>query len=959
MQIGLQNASIERQQAVTLQLDRFGDAGGDLVQLESIKGFDLEQLKFVWMASDYVAEQCVRRPQMLMDLLASGDLSASYDADGHPKRFDQPFSRLVQPTEAELMKQLRDFRNREMVRIAWRDIANLAPLEETLMDLSTLAETCIQGACDYLHAQLAQQLGEPLNEKKELQQLVVIGMGKLGAWELNFSSDIDLIFAFPEAGQTGGARPVANEQFFTKMAQGLVRVLNNITADGFVFRVDTRLRPFGKSGPLVLNFSALALYYEQHGREWERYAWIKARALTGDLPARANLMALMQPFIYRRYLDYGAIESLRDMKRMIEKELLKNRELESNIKLGRGGIREVEFIAQAFQLVRGGSDSRLQELRVLHVLQVLAEFGVMSEEEIAELNAAYCFLRLVENRLQQYRDQQTHTLPTNPDERQRLANSLGYLDWPSFNQVLEQHRSRVSYHFSLVFAATSSELDHAPLSVDCFVDGDASVAAASLEEFGFEQPEELVEPIRQFFQSSRLRSMSAQGRKRLDQLMPLVLKTIASLEQPLIPLQRILVLLEDVAGRSVYLSLLIENPSALSQLVKLSVASSWIVKQLSACPILLDQLLDPQTLYHPLDRQHLREELQLAVASIEPNDEEAQLYAMLSFAQANQLRVAAADITGDTPLMKVSDHLTYIAEAVLEYALELAWAHLIKRHGHPCFEIDGESRRAGFAIIAYGKLGGFELGYGSDLDLVFVHNSRGSKQQTDGENCVDNQLFFTRLAQRLIHLLNVRLSSGQLYELDMRLRPNGKSGLLVTSLDAFEKYQRESAWIWEHQALVKTRAVAGDAELCSQFEQVRLAVLGRARALVELKDEVLKMRDKMRQSLDKSTAENVDLKQGKGGLVDIEFMVQFAALRWGASYPSVIHYSDNIRIIEALMAEELIAAETGSFMISTYRALRRQLHRNSLNELGKSVDQTLFSEQRQQVVELSSSWFEV
>ena len=906
-------------------------------------------LKRVWEASDYVAQSCLRGPDLLPRLVASGDLERSYETGEVDALLRERLQGIAD--QPSLARALRLFRRYQMVRIIWRDLAGAAPLAETLKDLSALADACVDQALDFLYERACAESGTPRSPEGVPQRLVVVGMGKLGARELNLSSDIDLIFAYPEQGETDGPRALTNEEFFTRVCQRLVQVLDKQEVDGFVFRVDTRLRPFGTAGPLAISFEFIEDYYQSQAREWERYAMIKARVVAGDRKAGEQLQEMLRPFVYRRYLDFGAIESLRDMKGMITREL-RHKGMEANIKLGPGGIREIEFIGQAFQLIRGGREPELQIRPILAVLAVLGRKGHLPQYAVSELSEAYEFLRRVENRLQAWADRQTHVLPAKPEARLRLARSMGFEAWDDFDAELQRQRQRVQGHFDRVFAAPQAEHDQGASGLGAMwrEQWKAKPALEALTAAGFADPEAALDRIQRFRESRAFRSLSSRGRERLDRLMPLLLEAVAGLELPDLPLQRLLPLLEAIIQRSAYVALLMESPLVLSQLVRLTAVSAWIPRQLARYPLLLDELLDPRRLYSPLHRQELEGELESLTGHLDSEDLEQQMELLRQFAQSNMLRVAAADITGAIPLMVVSDYLTEIAEVVLQRVLDYAWGHMTRRHGRPS-GIEGQGY--GFAVVGYGKLGGIELGYGSDLDLVFLHGTRDGGAVTDGPSPLANEVFYARLGRRIIHMLTTQTPSGILYEADMRLRPNGASGMLVSSLEAFEIYQLESAWTWEHQALLRARAVAGDSMVRAHFERIRRQVLGRARDAEKLRTDVREMRERMRAQLDKSGGGRFDLKQGVGGIADIEFMVQYEVLRWAHEYPDLLEYSDNIRLLLGLGRHRLLTSEAVRDLGNAYRALRAAYHRNALQDEPGLVPEEPYAQHRERVVE---SW---
>ncbi len=899
-------------------------------------------------ASDYVAQCCLRDPQMLVSMHQRGELECSYDQGEMAVRLQRELADVGD--EMSLQKTLRLFRRQQMVRIIWRDLARVASLAETLEDLSALADAAVSSALDLLYAWAVEKSGVPRSPDGEQQYLVVLGMGKLGARELNLSSDIDLIFAYPEQGEVDGSRYLSNEQFFTRLCQQLIKAINSQTVDGFVFRVDTRLRPFGDAGPLAICFDAMETYYQSQAREWERYAMVKARVIAGDASAGAQLMQMLRPFVYRRYLDFGAIESIRDMKQMISREL-KRKGMTDNVKLGPGGIREIEFIGQAFQLIRGGRDPELQIRPIMPVLSLLADKELLPEYVVKELRAAYEFLRLVENRIQAWQDRQTHLLPENEAGQLRMARSMGFDSWQVFAAELERHRGRVQGHFDKVFAApqTEDEREEQPLLELWMQQLDHEQALEALVGAGFGDAAEALANLERFRDSHTCRSMGTRGRERLDQLLPLLLEAVGAVEHPEMALGRILKLLEAIGRRTAYLALLLESPIVLSQLVRLAGISPWITQQLSRHPLLLDEMLDPRRLYSPLHRGELEAELDTLLAPLESDDLEQRMERLRLFAQSNMLRVAAADLTGVIPLMVVSDYLTEIAEAVTNRVMEQAWEDLTAKHGRPRGVIGEDT---GFAVIGYGKMGGIELGYGSDLDLVFLHGNRDHNAMTDGERAVANDVFYIRMGQRMIHMFTTRTPSGLLYEVDMRLRPNGNSGMLVSSLDAFESYQHNEAWTWEHQALLRARPVAGDSQVIARFQEVRRSVLSRPRDPLKLRQEVVEMREKMRDSLDKSGNGQFDIKQGRGGIADIEFMVQYAVLRWAKKYPDLLDWTDNIRLLESLARHDLLEGDTAEYLANNYRVFRAAYHRNALSEIPGLLDEESLVVEREMVREL-------
>ena len=922
----------------------------------------LAELPRVWACSGFVARSLVRYPGLLADL-AAGDLHRSLAADELVATVTE---RLADAgDEADLGRRLRQLRRREMVRIAWRDIAGHAPLEETLRDLSELAVACIDGALERLYPWLCAARGTPCNSDGEPQRLVVLGMGKLGGGELNFSSDIDLIFSYAEDGETvGGRRPIENARFFQLLGQQLIKALDEATADGFVYRVDMRLRPNGSVGPLALSFDAMEAYYQRHGRTWERYAMVKARVVGGDRERGAELLDLLTPFVYRRYLDFSAIEALRELKQTIAAEV-RRKGMEDNIKLGSGGIREVEFVVQAHQIIRGGRHPELRERNLLGVLRRLAASGFMPEHVVTQLDGAYRFLRTLENRIQQVDDRQLQSLPGDELDQARLALGMGCVDWSELMTALAGPRQAVAESFEQMFAAPQRDSVADDGGADSIAGGlqalwrdpagQAEQGGETLRRAGFEDIDAALKRLTDLHQHRNLKAMSSAGRERLDRLIPLAIGAAAGGDAPDATLERLLRIIVAIGRRSAYLALLVENPLALAQLVRLCAASPWIADQVTRFPLLLDELIDPRTLFAPPRLAGLRQELDAMLATIDPLDQEAQMDTLRRFQHTNQLRVAAADVVGTLPLMVVSDHLTELAQVTLQGVLDGAWAQLTQRHGRPACELPDRDCDTGFAIIAYGKMGGIELGYGSDLDIIFVHAGTAGRT-TDGDKPIDVSLFFARLAQRIVHITSTPTAAGRLYETDLRLRPSGNSGLLVTGLAALATYQREQAWTWEHQALVRARAVAGDVAVGAAFEAIRREILIREREPLQLAIEVREMREKMREHLGSKESGRFHLKQDRGGIADIEFLVQYGVLRWAHEHPALLQWTDNIRLLEALSTAGLLDKARAEDLAEAYRVFRAEVHRLTLAGRPTVVEDDAFHELRRVVTGQWQEW---
>jgi glutamate-ammonia-ligase adenylyltransferase len=919
------------------------------------------RLAKLFACSQFAAQLCRRYPQWLLQLHAEGDL----DCTLAPTQWNARLSLVDIDSTDALDRTLRHFRNREFLRIIWRDLNRVATTAEITADISAIAEACIQAALDFHQRQLQNEWGIPVSARDgSVQPFIILGMGKLGARELNLSSDIDLIFAYPDGGETvGGAKSVSNQEFFIRLGQRIIKSLNYNTADGFVFRVDMRLRPYGDSGALVLNFDSLEEYYQDQGRDWERYAMIKARPMAESFcddhfPNGEKLIELLRPFTYRRYLDYSAFDALREMKLLIERDVQRRR-LQDNIKLGAGGIREIEFIAQCFQLIRGGREPRLQERNLQRVLSALGGLGYLPQSAVAELQQAYIFLRNTEHTIQAWADQQSQDLPKHDAARAALAHALEFDDWENFSAALASHRQRVSTHFHELIAPPGEDITTEKITPKnswplLWADNELTLAVLQLhlESANFDNTAEAARHLLEMRQSKPVRLLQSVARERFDAFMPKLLTAVTHIEQPGTTLLRILPLVEAVLRRTAYFVLLVENPTALHELVVLCAASPWVSTQLAQHPVLLDELLNAGTLYVAPEKSALQRDLQQQLLRFEWSDLEGRMEALRYFKQAHVLRVVASEIGGTLPLMKVSDYLTWIAETILDSVLEMAWRYLIDRHGSPQKTL-GIACDKDFIIVAYGKLGGIELGHGSDLDLVFIHDA-DPNLTTDGSAPIDNGTFFTRLGQRIIHILTAQTALGALYEVDIRLRPSGNSGLLVSSLKSFADYQHNRAWTWEHQALVRARAIAGDTPLSAAFERVRHDILCKWRDIEKLRADVTEMRDKMRMQLrprDTETEKHpvFDLKQGTGAIVDIEFVVQYAVLAWAHEHPALTRWTDNIRILETLQQEQLLDAKTAQDLIDAYKTFRSAAHRARLQQLAGRAGLSEFVGERELV----------
>lgn len=885
-----------------------------------------QELKTVLGLSDYVAAQLSRHPEWI-NRLFMGDLT-----DVNRKHYDVELHELLSNATTEDMAKsvLRRFRNYQMVRLAWRDFLDYSSLETSLLDLSALAEALVICARDWLYKDMCAQYGTPMDKAGNPQPLLILGMGKLGGRELNFSSDIDLIFTFPEHGETlGGRRSLDNQQFFIRMGQRLVNLLDQMTVDGFVFRVDMRLRPYGESGPLVVSFSALEDYYQEQGRDWERYAMVKARALGPWNHFSDELHSLLRPFVYRRYIDFSAIDSLRKMKQLIAQEV-RRRQLTDNIKLGAGGIREVEFVVQSFQLIRGGREPALRQQSLFGAMDTLYSLGQFEYLAVDELKHSYLLLRRVENLLQAIDDKQTQTLPNNPLDWARLCHVLDMANEVDLRSHIEAAMAKIHRHFKATVGGEEGEekTEHWTVQLWNVQQDDHALALFAEQQI---EDDKLWPMLSCWRETVIKRSIGPRGRETLDKLMPRLLEELLNQQSPSAAFEPVSKVLEQILTRTTYLELLCENPGARQQLVSLCCASPWIATQLAKFPMLLDELIDPAHLYDTTSLDDYPSELRQYLLRVPEDDMEQQMEALRQFKLSQQLKIAAADVTGVLPVMQVSDHLTFLAEAIIEQVVMQAWQQVAQRHGVPGYL---ESSDTGFAVIGYGKLGGIELGYGSDLDLVFLYEAHKNMENslTNGDRPIEVGHFYLKLAQRILHLFSTRTTSGELYEVDMRLRPSGASGLMVSEIERFGEYQANEAWTWEHQALVRSRFVFGDNSLAVKFSHIRASVLEQSRDKAELKKAVREMRQKMRDHLLKVTEGQFDLKQSIGGIADIEFIAQYLVLANAHEYPELSIWSDNVRIFAVLAELALLPIMSAQHLTQSYCWLRDENHRLTLQQ---------------------------
>ncbi len=865
-----------------------------------------ESLQRLALASDFAIDTLLRQPDLLPRLLADPSPAAP--------------PALTPENRGDWPALLRRYRAAESTRLVWRDVLGLDQVGDTLAGATTLAETCLGIALAALEDDFAQRHGVVRGRDGNPQRLVVYGLGKLGGGELNFSSDIDLVYAFECDGESDGARPLAAETYYARLGQQLAKLLDEATADGFSHRVDLRLRPYGNVGRVAWSFAAMEQYFQHEGRDWERYAWQKARPVAGDLAAGERFLETLRPFVYRRYLDYGALDGLRSMKAAISAEVAR-KELADDIKRGPGGIREIEFLVQALQLIRGGREPQLRERRLLPAMQALVEAGHVAADAGDALVAAYRFLRRLENRLQMLADAQTHALPERDEERARIALALGYRDWIGLRNALDAHRARVTAEFDALLAPRRGSQAPDVLASYWRALPDAG-DAGELRAAGFEDAEEADGLLRDLARSPAVKGLSDATRARLDRVLPALLLAAAGSQQPMLALRRLLALLQNILRRSAYLALLDEQPAALQRLVDVVSRSALLAERLAAYPLLLDELLDARVA-GPLPG---RAALLAAGAAVRGDDAETVLQELNEVRQALSFRIAMAVRDRRQPAATSAQQLAWLADGVVARVLALAQHEVESAHG----PMPG----ARFAVLGYGSLGGEELGFGSDLDLVFLYDADADAHST-GARPLDATRWFARVAQKIVALLGAVTAAGRLYEVDVRLRPDGAKGLLVSSLASFADYQRERAWTWEHQALVRARFVAGDGGLHADFERVRADTLARPRDPAQVRADVVSMRRRMRAELDRSDASAFDLKQGEAALVDLEFLLQALVLAHAGSQPRLLEPRNTPGLIDAMQAAAIFDADSAAALRSAHAVL-----------LARGLDCTLDRRQR-------------
>ncbi len=931
-------AAIPDNQSLLIE-DRFQwQQVADYLAAQAFEAEDIDRIERLAIASPYALQQLRRVPEQIDNLLQLDHFALESDlADvATPEKIDIDL----------LKQQLRHYRHRKLVEIIYLDVVAQNPLEKTLHHLSDLAEQLIQVALAACNRQLSGKHGQPQDANGDAMQLNIIAMGKLGGRELNFSSDIDLICCFESDGELAGFGQLSYQEYFARLVRLFNQVLSDSTADGFVYRVDLRLRPWGDSGPVVLNHSALEHYYQLHGREWEQYAMVKARVISGSETSRAHLVSLLKPFVFRKYHDYRVFEGLATLKGKIDSQA-KSKGMRVNIKVGPGGIREIEFFVQAFQILKGGRNHQLQNPEILNCFDALLQHEIVDRETIGNLRAAYCFLRQLENRIQMFDDQQTHDLPTNIDQQRRIAFSMDFADWQTLTEQLQQHRDRVNNYFNELFKREQEATPELVID-DSFAETiDDDREWDFINSSGIADAADINRLLNRFLRSKAWSYMSARAKQRFNNLLPRLLETIATETSPGMLFERFMRLFSSIAGRSVYFELLFQNAALLDRLCSLFARSAWIADEVSQYPMLLENLIQPGD-QQRFDKSGLQQRLQTQLDNIE-GDTEMELDSLRLFKREQTLVIASAELAQEIDAIQVCRYLCDLAEVVLEAVYRLSSKALQLQYGIPQCTLDGNRREARLAIIGYGKLGGYEMHYQSDLDIIFLHDSGGEQQFTSGEKCIENSIYFARLAQKIISMTSVLTASGKLYEIDSRLRPEGSSGLLVTSTQAYQRYQLEKAWTWEHQALIRARLVAGSPALKTEFKQIREQALRLQRDPAQLRQDIVDMRDRIYRSKQPAEDERRDLKQSRGAMVDIEFLVQYWVLAQANNIGSECLYSDNISLLNELFRLNLITSSQ-SQLAEIYTDYHRLLHESVLQNQSSEVDAEIIETQLNHVV---------
>ncbi len=925
------NLPAELQKTAEIQYERLK---GKLTEEQVALLDSRPEFKFVLALSEFVANTLFSYPKECCTLISQGALD---DPSFHtnPKPFvDEYIDEKL--NDFELKRRLRILRRTHYMAIAWRDLCGFANINEIFEKLSSMAESIVLRIVNVVRIQLKKVYGDALDEDGSPLPLYILGMGKLGGRELNFSSDIDLIFTYPKEGETQGPRVVMYREFFSKVVQRSANFLSDITSDSFCYRIDLRLRPFGDAGAIVNSFDALQHYYETQGRTWERYALVKGRILGQgknlDIYAQ-ELTSMLRPFVYRRYLDYGAIQSLRKLKHLIESEV-RRRSLNNNFKLGKGGIREVEFIAQVFELMRGGRYVELRDESLRKCLKNIISLDLIPRKICEKLDDCYVFLRRLENVIQEFSDKQTQNIPDNEKDMARVLAAMNYDSEEKFRADLDEVMQFVHSEFKKVVADEETSEENYKNFDLWEADSDLDEMCGELEPHmvNKENTREMASDILSLKSNLARMPVGPVGRETLLELMPKVIYLIAKEQQSAALFKRMSGLIEKIALRTPYIQLLRDKNEVLERFIALLKDNHFASELITTHPILLDELFIPQYFTKPPSPAEFLSMLQEQLLRIDRDDLEAVMEELRLFKKIMVFRIALSDKAGKLPLMKISDALTWLAEALIKELIIIAWELNSQKYGEP---VGRSVDDPGIAVIGYGKLGGIELGYKSDLDMVFLR--KVGDGVTSGKNAVPESVFYQRLIQRIMHLATTNTVGGILYDLDMRLRPDGDTGVLISDTDAFDHYQKNRAWTWEHQALVRARPIAGSKDIIEQFEATRESVLRTPKDEEKLKTDVVNMRDKMRTHLDRSGNSLYDIKQGVGGMIDIEFISQYLLLKYAPVYPDFTLWSDNVRILEECERLGIVDKSFTDILIPAYIDIRKIYHELSLADLPRVV----------------------
>ncbi|MBF0173382.1 MAG: bifunctional [glutamate--ammonia ligase]-adenylyl-L-tyrosine phosphorylase/[glutamate--ammonia-ligase] adenylyltransferase [Magnetococcales bacterium] len=848
----------------------------------------------------------------------------------------------------EAAKLLRKCKQKAYFFIGFNDLTQTAPFEETVHALSDLAQSCLEAGYRWLDRSLTQRFGIPMidiGHGWQRSRFVILGMGKLGARELNFSSDIDLIYLYEDdRGQTQGPQKLAIKSYYNRLGQEMIRLLSQTTGDGMVFRLDLRLRPEGESGDLTLSRRSAEIYYESWGQTWERSAMIKARPMAGDLELGHEFLRNIEPFVYRRYLDFTAIDAIREMKMKIDQKISRVADYTRNVKLGYGGIREIEFFVQSQQLIHGGKNPELRHSETLTGLNVLARHGLVTTQTAHELTEAYLFLRTVEHRLQIEQERQTHSLPEDPEAYEKVARRMGLSCGDELRQQMTQvtHRVHAVYENLFFDGKPNKELEDDGIAQRLLqLELDSPESAELMNLYGLTPPESVIDCMRILREGPRGISLREHDRLWYGRVSLVLLKGILGAPDPNLALHHMGDFLKVLGHRVSYLAMLYENTALLNLLLRLFGTSGLLSHVLIRNPYLLDQMIASDFLAEPEGKNALGWILDQRLQPLE--NVEDRFDAIRMFKNIEMLRIGVRDLSGLADNDEVMFRISILAEVILEQVLKDAMKELVTRHGEPRCTVATGEQPVPFAIIAMGKLGGRELNYSSDLDLIFIHGSEGTQQWTNATNSISNDLFFTRLGQKIISHITTLTRNGLLYELDMRLRPSGQSGPLVTSFSAFQHYHHHESWLWEHQALIRARFVAGDAELGRRIQEVVREVVLKPREKEKVFDEVGQMRERLFKEKG-PTGDILDIKQSRGGIIDIEFLVQSLILAHGSQFPGILH-SHCTRALHALAKAGILAEKDSLALQEAYDFFRRVenrlrlLHNRSENRISPNLRQ--------------------